>query len=287
MSITAAAYPIVAALVEAEKMDGMGPNRQWQARNKVQLLFLEQFFKQCRGEIGKIPEIESIASWSVEDINAFLRQRGFTIQLRHIDANTFAVASVLDLLVEWKNKGDIRTVRGIDGLDYAGVRIGKDSVEFYKASGHRHLIAALETKTGDTVYMTMVDREPADGLNLIILAEALSERMRPTFPMNSVIFPMVDLNQQVDISWLIDMATRGIDGQPAWITQALQQNILRINEVGARAKSGVAMAVTRGMTPPDLIINGPFLVWFERQHLAKPLFAGYITPEDWKNPGTL
>ncbi len=38
---------------------------------------------------------------------------------------------------------------------------------------------------------------------------------------------------------------------------------------------------------PDMIIDAPFLVWFMRPLLNKPLFVGYIATEDWKNPGSI
>ncbi len=289
MSTTAVSYPVVAALVKAEDMEGMGANRQWQAVNDTQTRFLQEFFRACRGEVGGIREIESIASWNVEEVNAFLRQRGFTIQLKSFDKNTFGVASVLDLLVEWLVKGEVTSVQGVDHKTYPGVKISKGGVQFYNARGHNSPIALLETKTGDRVYMTMLGSAPNDGFDLIARVEALSRSLSPNREFGGLDFPMVDLDQHVDIGWMLGMKTTGYDGQPAWITQALQQTILKMNEVGARAKSAVAIAVTRGggMKKPDLIINGPFLVWFERDGLAKPLFVGHITQEDWRNPGDI
>ncbi len=289
MSTTAVTYPIVAALVKAEDMQGMGANRQWQAVNDTQTRFLQEFFRACRDDVSRIREIESIASWNVEEINAFLRQRGFTIQLQPIDENTFGVASVLDLLVEWLVKGEVTTVRGVDRKDYPGVKISKGGVQFYNVHGHNSPIALLETKTGDRVYLTMLDRAPNDGFDLIARAEALSRNLSSNREFGGLVFPMVDLDQRVDIGWLLGLKTTGDDGQPARITQALQQTILKMNEVGARAKSAVAVAVMRSieMPKPDLIINGPFLVWFERDGLAKPLFVGHITQEDWRNPGDI
>lgn len=285
MSTTTVTYPIVAALVKAE--DILGLDRLWEGVNSTQQRFLEEFFAACRGEIVRIPEIESIASWNVDEINAFLRERNFTIQLDPFDEQTFGVASVLDLLVEWLQKGDITTVTTDDGRPFPGVLINKSGVRFFDAHGHPNPIARLETKSGDEVYMTMLD-QPPEGFDLVATAERLSGA-RPSYDWGGLVFPMVDLDQKVDISWLLDMRTMGDDFQPAWITQALQQTILKMNEVGARAKSAVAIAVTRGMSmpKPDHIINKPFLVWFERDGLNKPLFVGHITEEDWKNPGSL
>jgi hypothetical protein len=64
-----------------------------------------------------------------------------------------------------------------------------------------------------------------------------------------------------------------------------------MNPEGARAKSAVAVAVAVAAAyrppRPDLLIDGPFLIWFQRPGLSEPLFAGYITEGDWKDPGKL
>ncbi len=289
MSTTAVTYPIVAVLVKAEDMQGMGANRQWQAVNDTQARFLQDFFRACRNEVGSIREIESIASWSVKEVNEFLRQRGFTIQLQPFDKNAFGVASVLDLLVEWLVKGEITSVQGVDRKTYPGVKISKGGVRFYNVSGHNNPIAMLETKTGYRVYMTILNNAPNDGFDLIAKAEAFSRNLSSNREFGGLVFPMVDLDQRVDIGWLMGMKTTGDNGQPAWITQALQQTILEMNEVGARAKSAVAISVMRSieMPKPDMVINDQFLIWFERDGLAKPLFVGHITQEDWRNPGDI
>ena len=100
---TVVTYPIVAALVKAEDM--LGKNRVWTPKNGMQSRFLADFFRMCRNEVLGIPEIQSIASWSADEINTFLRQRGFDIQLQPFDSSTFGIASVLDVLVEWLRKG--------------------------------------------------------------------------------------------------------------------------------------------------------------------------------------
>lgn len=289
MSTSVTTYPIVAALVKAEGMSGMGSNRLWQATNDTQRHFLQNFFDNCRGEVGYIPEIDSIASWTVEDINTFLQLRGFTIKLQPFGGDTFGVASVLDLLVEWPVKGEVTTLQGIDRKTYPGVRISGEGVKFFKAYRHDYPIAMLETKTRDRVYMTMLDRNPSDGFDLVERKQKISHGLTPLLEYDGLIFPMVDMDQNVDIGWLLGMHTRGKDGQPARITQALQQTILKMNAVGARAKSAVAVAVTRSiaMPKPDVIINGPFLIWFERDGVTKPFFVGHITQEHWCDPGSI
>lgn len=291
MSSTMVTYPIVAVLVKVEDMKLMGPGLTWQAINETQERFLQEFFLLCRSEAGAIPEIESLASWSFEKINAFLLKRGFIIRLQPFGANSFGVASVLDLLVEWLLEGKVVTILGADKIDYPGVRIPEGGASFYTSDGHPHPIAQLETKNGDFVFMTMFD-SPPDGFDLILKAEKLSRRRRLIHDYAGLVFPMVDLDRKEDIGWLAGLQTVTKVGMPAAVSQALQQTILKMNEVGARAKSAVAISVTLGLPSmarikPDMVIDRPFLVWFMRGDFMKPLFVGHITQEDWNNPGDI
>ena len=281
-------YPIVAALVKAE--DILGENRTWVPINGMQSRFLADFFRICRNEGLGIPEIESIASWSADEINTFLRQRGFDIQLQPFDSLTFGMASVLDLLVEWLEKGWKTSVKCVLDQEWYDAARLKNGVEYLLSDIHRHPIAAIATKTGDVVYMTKIDDAP-DGFDLVAMAEQLANLSRPVYKFGGLVFPMVDLNQQVDVSWILNMQTFTDDRTEAYISQAVQQTILKMNEEGARAKSAFAGVVTLGTRipkeKPDMIIDAPFLVWFMRPLLNKPLFVGYIATEDWKNPGSI
>ncbi len=284
MSTTIVTYPVVAALKIAEEI--LGPDRVWNLTNDMQRRFLSDFCAACWEEAQGIPEIESIASFSADEINAFLREHGFTIQLVPWSPPDFGVASVLDLLVEWIKAGEATVVTADDGRQFPGVRIGNAGVQFFSAPGHPDPIAGLETKSGDHGYMTMLD-QPPHGFDLVAKAQELTRNKQPSEDYGRLIFPMVDLNQEVDISWLIGMSTCGDDGLPAIVAQALKQTKLRMNEVGARAESAVAIAFLRAKPQPDHVINRPFLVWFERDGLSQPLFVGHITPDDWRNPGSL
>ena len=285
MSKTVVTYPIVAALVAAERI--AGPDREWKPANPKQRRFLTEFFEICRRE--RVSEIQSLASWRAEEINKFLRERGFLIQLQPFAQNTFGVASILDLLVEWLQKGEVTKIETKTQKTFPGVRIKEENVSFFKAIGHNEPIARLLTKSGDEVFMTMVGKIPAEDFDLVAKVEELSNNIRPNSEFGGLVFPMVDLDQKVDISWLRDLQTICSDGTPGIITQALQQTKLKMNEVGARVQSAVAVAMLKGisMHKPDHIINRPFLMWIERNGLEQPLFVGYITEEDWKNPGSL
>lgn len=292
MSHTAVIYPIVTALVKAEEI--IGPQRNWQAVNHAQKLFLKEFFGPCRRESGSITEIESIAAFTAAEINRFLHERGFKIELRPFQdderGREFGVASVLDLLVSWLKPGEEKTLTGQDQQVYPAVRLGKMNTLFYRAAHHEHPIARLKTADETEVYITRLDR-PAAEFELLELAHQLAGSLEPIYDYGGVVFPMVDMKQEVDVSWLLGLQTINTEGKPVLLTQAVQETHLAMNPIGARARSAFAGAVMVGMAyippKPDLLIDGPFLIWFQRPTLSQPLFVGYITEEDWKNPGEL
>ncbi len=314
MSTTVVTYPIVTALVEAERI--LGPERQWKPVNETQGRFLNEFFAVCRKE--RVPEIESLASWNAAEICAFLARHGFAIRLEPFGEGQFGAASVLDLPVEWIEKGHVTSIHtpkshaeepqqagGWPGRlkvvlssriespplpteEYPAVLIASEHVRLFRAPHHEHPVACLKTKSKDKVYMTVLPQPPAE-FDLVAKAQELASALKPTNEFGGLIFPMVSLDQHVNVEWLEGMETTEIQGRPAGIAKALQQTRLRMNEIGARAESAVVLTVSVAALQykPPHIIDRPFLIWFEREGLSKPLFVGHITEENWKNPGDI
>ncbi|MDO8599293.1 MAG: hypothetical protein Q7S02_04245 [bacterium] len=151
-SRTQVLYPIVAALVKAE--DVLGPRRVWGGTNPQQLDFLAHTFG-AREDLGRIPDITSIASRDAAEINRFLAERGFQISLDPFtDPKDFGTASVLDVLVQWVTRGaKMPLLRKGTEQQYPGVRIiaeGRNALVFSR-KGFPSPIAALQTKSGDEV----------------------------------------------------------------------------------------------------------------------------------------
>ncbi|KXK08765.1 MAG: hypothetical protein UZ21_OP11001000317 [Microgenomates bacterium OLB22] len=163
MSHVASYYPIIAALQAAERMPGMGgAGITWTGSNDVQTRFLTEVVGPGYKHVAGLP-IESLASKSVDEINAFLAARGFSITLRPIGPQDFAVATILDLLVEWLNEGTRDIIRTPQG-EYPVAKIKGGGVELYKSANSPHPIARLQTRSEYKVYMTMVDEPPPTGI---------------------------------------------------------------------------------------------------------------------------
>jgi hypothetical protein len=274
---------IVACMMKAN--DFLGKDCRWIEKNKDQWQFLHGFFEKLKSATS-IPEMESIISRSAEEINAFLAERGFSITLDPFQGDEFGVASVLDLLVKWQEKGERTKVLDIyDAVMLKSVQ-GASVRRIHESDSY---VVTVDTQGDDKVHMMMVDDNLLDvPMSLTQLALDMTKKGEPDF-YEKVIFPMIDLNVMTDINWLLGMVAVDEDGSDWAVSQAKQQNKLRLNEFGARAQSATAMGMLRGMAVPPTVftIDKPFLIWFTRSGIEMPLFVAHVTEEDWKDPGDL
>ena len=274
MSATAVIWPILSAVNKAALFLGMSAG-SWLPVNSQQETFLTSYYSD-RAQLQHFSETElrTWASTSHEELNKVLRDEKFTIQLEPFLPSEFGVVSILDVLVTWLHEGCKTQLASEDGKIYPAVRV-KDGIRLYKDN----TIACLETKTGDKVWMCLANGQ-LEGFPLIEMVKKLQvEALAMTSQSGQLIFPMVDMDIETDISWL-----KGMGMQDVKIMQALQQTKFKMNEKGARVSSAVAIGVSKCIIPNTLVINKPFYVWIERPGLSHPIFAGYITQEHWREP---
>lgn len=267
-SITACTYSIVAALVAGEKR--VSGFKDWLTRNPEQERFKQDYYEPCRNEISHIAYVKSNAVESITGLS---------------------LTAVLDLLVEWPQKGKCREVVCEDKRRFPGVRLPEEMVTFFRLRPSGDPLVCVRTKSAHLIYMTMYPPAPTDYFSLFELARQLPREKRPTHDFNGLIFPMVKIKQNFPLSWLIGMTAEN-NGLPQEITKANQENRLRMNETGARVQSKVVLetvyvGVRCERRRPDLIINRPFLLWVEDPKAKLPIFVAYIQRQDWRNPGDI
>ena len=292
MSATFAPYTIIAALQKLLEVGnattGWKPNGVGETQQQA---FLEDFYSKGIPEGGFSPdELETIGSLDVGVVNAFLKEKGFSIQLQQSqDPQALYTASVMNVLAMWKVPGTKSQVTYREQSYPAAKMKGGFSPHSYNGKD----VLELQTETGDKVWLT--PSTPRTGFDLIRHAqEVMDNRTRNAGGrmgrFTEATFPMVSLDRMEDISYFIGMAFLGSVANgaktPFIIEQALNQNKLKMNHLGARAESAAAFGAMRGMSS-TLIIREPFLVWFTRDGLDLPYFAAYVTPDDWQDPGTL
>ena len=258
-------------------------NPQWEVSNTQQSEFLGSF-KQQRVNLEHIPELRSKSSLELKEINQWLIDEGFGIQLDSVD-DGFYVASILKLLVKWLKIGKKRDISGKrNGTRYPGVFLEK-GVEIYRDRAiHPFPVACIDTKNGDMVKMAIVSSVPEGKFGLHELTQTLNKVKTPYRKIESVIFPMIELDVKPDISWICGMKLKD-----HWIRQALQQTKFRMNEKGAKVESAVAMSFARAMAaePEPYVIDRPFLLWIERPGMTIPFFAAVLCEDVWREPKEL
>jgi hypothetical protein len=286
MSKAVATYALVGAVQAID--DFLGKNHSWNPVNDTQQCFLIDYFEQCRNEIARIPELESVASKQIDEINLFLESHRYSRISGKFLQDEVGAVSILDLRVEWTVPGTATTIRPLlSQREYPAVSMPRNAVSFWKSPIHGSPIAKLVTKSGDMAFLTMADGSPS-GFDLVSQVQRISNSLQANYDFNGLIFPMVDLQQGAVVSWLSGLRATIAGRGAAIIKWAFQHAQFRMNELGAHAESvAVLRAPTSSLRRPQIephIISKPFLVWFQREGLRKPLFVCYVSEEDWKQP---
>lgn len=290
-------FPILGCLQAAEKyLKGIGRvgKVQWQTTNNLQEIFSSVF-------LPYLPEVDRLgdnlkyrADICAAVINQWFKEHGFDIKLDEGPAGSFCVGSILDVLVNWIEKGVKTEVDSpVTGKTYPAVEIKDGMSVFEDASVHPWPIVELLTRGGDKVYLTIAGNLDAEaGFPITSRISDLGNgviRGAPSGKYGKVVFPMVDYDDKPDISWILKMRT-GNTMEDYYIHQAVQQTQFRMNEIGARAKSAVGMQMRCmcAIDPrPTLVIDRPFLLWIERTGISIPLFTGVFAEDVWKKPKEL
>jgi len=286
--------PLIGCFLSAEDPAFLGPNRKWNSINTDQERFLTTAFEPGRNlaQYMRPGELDSVASWECKIVNAFLKKHGFKIQLEEFDDDTFGVASVMKVMDRWIKEGKSTQIDCQDGEMREGFEVTA-GYEVLLARSHPNPIACITTQNGDRVHFTVAEKK-ATGFDLLDkITKISSEGEKVGSMFDALQAPMIDLDLESDVSWLLDMWTNSAAGQKARITQALLQTKLKINETGFLCESAASMAVTLeacydGPSNP-LIIDEPCLFWIERPGLPRtlPIIAAYLDYDVWNSPGEI
>lgn len=261
----------------------------WCGTTLDQQEFRNQMYLPYGNEVTMVPEIETAVSQQVAEINRFLADRGFAIQLRELfDPQGFAVASVLDVMAEFAFAGSAsELISAATHVMHPAVLMKQPGFVVAYHPKFDKPIFILRTTTDDNI--VLVEADYPTTLALLGDADQAVATSTENTP-SSLLFPMVDYRSEADISALEGMEIlRPSDSQRFLIVEALQENRLRINQFGCRAQSATAMAVARGFSAPTkpYVIDGPFSVVISRKGVHLPLFGAYIEEAHWGNPGDL
>jgi hypothetical protein len=292
--------PIIAALLTANNFEQIQDVR-WSTTNVEQKILAESYWPHVADlNLLKDQEMKSKASRDVKVVNQFLKDNDFSISL--IDLKTpfaFYVASILNVNIEWKELGE-KTTLSVGEKDYPAVAFENGETKSFKvfkvlndssSLAQDNEILEIEAKNGDLIYM-MQDNKKSSPVTGFALLDAIKNIWQKNIIFSNEtryeksIFPMVEIDQEVDIKWLKDMkAFNGIKAVYR-IGEALQQTKFQMNEKGAKVKSAVAISFFECLSVEEKIftINDSFYLWILRPGMKTPIFAAYIDKDSWKAP---
>lgn len=289
MSFTTTLFPIIAALLAPEGKF-LPKDTKWRSINTAQEYFLKNIYtNEAKKQLSLFSqnEMRYFSSNDYKVLNKFAKDNGFNIQLEPFSSKyEFGSVSILDVILKWKEKGK-KTVLEINAgpcscfqTKYNAAKL-KNNFEIIKTK-YEHPIVKIYSQGNDTVYLTIADKainkyeEMIDKINT--LKSFLNKEVEPLY-YDNLIFPCVNLNQEVNIGWLLHL-----EETTGWfIDQAKQQTKFKMDEEGARVESCVLLAFSKGIRSMinDYKIDKPFYIWIERKGATLPIFSGYITQEDW------
>ena len=233
-------------------------------------------FGSVLGEIKNFSELQSFASDNVNDINAILAKYGYDIELPPpSNANSFSVASILDLVLKWMYEGKSTVI----SERYSGAYLNRGINIAHMIGLHPHPVVRIQCQNGDQVCMSMVDSLPDIQYGLFSKVAELDKIKATSHQFTSVSFPCVNLNVQPDISWLNGFGV----GHGYYVENAMHQTKFSMNESGAHVQSASAMNMTTKGFTRDLphIIDRPFILWIKRDGMQFPLFTTLLCEDVW------
>lgn len=272
--------PVVAAILATEKKIG---SLNLTGQNDKQKSFIACFWPMYKGKLDIFPEINSIASYSKDEIIEFLKKNKINLEIPGLDLPGLKFASYMSIISKWSIPGRHATIERT-ALGIVEAALLKDNVAYYRINSHAEVIIELETSDKKTkYYMTLPPRTPKDEFNLAMIVHELSSGMKEDrkrdYGWSGFGFPKTNLNSQHVMNWLQGLTLN--DSPNSSINYAAECNILGVDELGAKVESGfVGGYVIDIETRTKYVIRKPFLIWAEREDIV--IFAAYSSWDSWK-----
>jgi hypothetical protein len=274
-------HTLDAALKAAEKL--VTRKVTWSGSTKLQ-----KEWQSLRKEVCKdtLPSgwIESFASRDVNEVNAFLKRKGMTIQLPKLQTRQIAAAAVLDAQLTWKAQGRERDLK-VGTRRYPGFLLEERTVGFRRVQGHKHPVIEICTATGDKVFVTAWDKAVPTAFELSKTAARMTRQARPdrNHGYIGVHLPKVDLKVQSRLTWLEGLKA----GDGTSLGRVLTQTMLKMDHNGLRAKTATAVSWARKIGDPYRMEKS-FLLWIvPAKATTYPVFAVHVPTTAWKDPGNV
>ncbi len=255
--------------------------RVWTTVNETQERYFADYGRSRFDPAGLAAYLKSKVTNSAAELNQWFAENGWTLDVS-FPPEGLGIGSIFDLLVNWKVPGKKKEL-GIyirqdgDGVFYEGGEMRPSAgLTACKVDGHEHPMFEVSTlQPGWKVFLVESDA-PCDPMDLPKKAAELLSRGRTGYDFQKLEFPFVQLEADVDISWMKGMAIEG----GFRIDKALKKVKLTLDDKGARAQSAVVY-MTLGMESGVYKIELPFFVIFQQEGEELPVFVALSGPDSW------
>lgn len=277
-----------------------GDSHDWAAKTSLQEQVLEMYRRAHAQLEAGIPGVSALVSDSHERLNRALAEHGWSIRLPQFDHPSIGSVSQFSRRVTWLHPGESDTLQDEDHrTSYAAVRLRRGYVTYFdqrsKFDGIR-----VQTTGAEAVWLIPYQGPQIDGAHLLAVAAGCVKVRKesgyvvepdPSGRHNGCLFPMVDVRHTPTISFMDGMVVRGGGGAQfvnllsaiakggGILGSMLQENLLQVDELGARVESGTAGIVYRSETPA---IRGPFLFVLERDGMID--FVALCAEDSFRDP---
>jgi len=275
--------PIVASTLALETDPEIGPNRIWIPKNEMQTKYVGEIFGKTKVDLGRFSadEYKSIASREVRVVNEFLKREGFDIQLEDVPGDCVFAAALLRLLVKWAQPGRETSIYDGEAI-FPGVHL-EGGLSVLDVPSLDSYLLRVDTENGDVVSMMVAPRE-LSGFDLLDAVAEVERANKEETMYSEAIFPMVDLNIETPLGWLIDLSTTATSGRNCRVVEALFQGKLAQNEFGAKVEVAAAQSAILESCSPAFKINKPFYWWITRPEVQIPIAVAYVDTDTWRMP---
>lgn len=282
--------PLFGCLSAAEEFLGRG--RTWRpAGEQAEQARLVDLLPRLGADSAhlKPTEFMTLASIQAEDINAWFKRNGFTIELRPAAPSGFASGAIVRLGSEWFQVGTRSQLQGKNGKQYDAV-LHTQGVQIADTDGHPHPVVRIAAKSGDTWCLTLAESD-LRMFDLLERVAAISQSAQPDRSGNKprVLWPMINYDQSMEHGWLTGLWTLNQSGDKFFVDQCLQQTRIKLNDKGGLAESAAGMTMRAVSVPRyrEVVIDSPCWFWIERPGCALPIFAAQFGYDCWNDPGEI
>lgn len=277
MSTAFGLLTVAKALEAAERFTGSGP---WSGSSHAQRELLSRL-PAIRRSFPLISTLEGWADENADVLNQILADHGLGIKLQPWpkNGNHFGMVAINKFGVQWLVEGDTAHYgKPILIEDRPAFRLKKDARVLF-SSDRQNPTVQVPTKSGDIVYFAKSPRQ-VQGFDLLKAVADLERNFAPDRYSSyaGVDIPKVKFSHQPDMRWVI-----GLKNGDWFLSQALQEIQFGMDQHGAEVVEATAAAATRS-SPEYYKIDESFLMWIRRPEVSEPLFAAWITPDDWRDP---